>query len=148
MLSLSERKLPEEAISTVVLIVHGVGDHTPGDILEDARKGFLVATDQTGKIETIELSMFPQLDGTIQDQQVLRVINSTNQHLVIPLLWSHVHSRAVENPEKRIVSVDLTKLVSPYVYRLAIDAFRCIGKAQKGGWQVAVLTSAFFLLSA
>jgi hypothetical protein len=131
-------------VATVALVVHGVGDHTPADILGEAQKGFHASVGPTGEFETLELPAFPQLDGTAQNQVALRVKIPNSEHLVIPLVWSGVHPRAVETPERRIV-FDLTKLISPNAWRLAADAFHCVGKAKSRWWRIAVLAAALFL---
>jgi hypothetical protein len=130
-----------DEVATIALVVHGVGDHALTNLIGEAQKGFLAAAGPTAECTIYRLDEFPQLVGPARDQDCLRLQFSNRDHLVIPLLWSHVHSRTVAEPEKKL-TVDLTKLISPFAWWLVAYAFRCVLKAKRGWWRIAVLASA------
>jgi hypothetical protein len=84
--------------STVTLIVHGVGDHASGDVLQSVRKAYRAYTLRVGLDLAIEedidfSSLLPGSHGGDVSLSGLRVAFDNRTHVVAALDWSHTRSR-------------------------------------------------------
>jgi hypothetical protein len=122
-----ERLAPSSlGIATVTIVVHGVGDHSHGDIVRKAAVGLAAVgwkDVETRELERLSLGADEGGDGTT----ALEITAEGHKHLLIPLIWSRLRPRAAKEAD----------VVRPSLYRRLLrgvstflpsgwDAIRCI----------------------
>jgi pimeloyl-ACP methyl ester carboxylesterase len=141
-------RLPDETdaglkeASTIAIIVHGVGDHTPSEILNSAQSGYQNLARGAARSTMIELRDFPQPDGTSGRQRAMRIEANGQTHLVMPIVWSDLRMRATEATRRPLdrpldVSGLLGRAFAPLVFT-SFDLLRCAFKAASFTWGIAL----------
>ena len=141
---------------TVALIVHGVGDHTQMNILDELDLG-LARTLPAGSFETDRLRIdgIPQPSGQLGSVNVTRILTEGCDRLIIPVIWSREHLRAEPyikhqffigtNSVQRLY-LFIAKAARPLL-ELCGNAFRCIPKGASVRWRLALTVVALLLLA-
>jgi len=76
-----------DEVRTIAVVVHGVGDHSQIDIIDEAQRGFN-ALEPEGKVRVIETPF-----GFEAGQKALLVEVEDRKHLVVPVVWSGFWTR-------------------------------------------------------
>jgi hypothetical protein len=80
--------------STVGLVVHGIGDHSPISILEESERGFFASVPGAGiTSERLDLSDLLPADARGFSLSATRFTDGSRSHLIIALVWSGMISR-------------------------------------------------------
>ena len=79
---------------TVAIVIHGVGDHTPGEILESAADGYQALAPNGAPLEYAQIPDFPQPDRQKGIQRSLQIEANGRVHIVLPIIWSDLRMRA------------------------------------------------------
>lgn len=78
----------------IVIIVHGVGDHSTVDILDEMHQGMLREPSfKHNRVSPTVFSDFPRPDGTSGPQIALRIKTRKVLCNVVPVVWSRVRVR-------------------------------------------------------
>lgn len=139
---------------TVVLIVHGIGDHTHTNILNSFERGLaLTLPAESFTTKRLRLSKILLPSGNLGDAEVTRIQIAEKDRFVIPVIWSREHLRAEGEiayiPRLGTSSVQYLTLLMARAARpliaLSLNSFRCIPKST-GAWKVALATVSFLVL--
>ena len=150
---------------TVVVLVHGVGDHTHTDILSHLDEALRGTAPHISDVVRLKIPGFPVPNGVSSSQEAMRITIGEGQHFIIPVIWSRVRLRAAAALEffeellfpSRIrtnggynpVLGDLTPtailattlMVLPSLVFLFVDFLRCLSRCRRA-WISALLTVA------
>ena len=140
--------LPIDA-ETVIIVVHGVGDPSVVNILDEAEIGKIGLGDANAKVERETIHNFPQPGGERCDTQVLIVTSSNYLHVVIPVVWSRLHFRAATAASPVYIGGIINRIGDAIGFLLMAwsDLVLCIFKARKRIWSITLgLTSLFWLV--
>lgn len=154
----AEPAFPEAiaAASTITVVVHGVGDHTPINIFKQVERGlrsFLPPSQReaitTQKLDCSQL-LPPGTDGV--NISALKITTPSHSHIVIPLVWSRTRSRvsaAIESPPELheysgpsgqgatgAFVVHTLKIIRPLVH--LIGDVLMLPRSAAGPWKIAV----------
>jgi len=128
--------------STVALVVHGVGDHTPAEIMESASAGYLKISPESARLSYAEITEFPLPDGATGIQRSLQIEAGGHIHVVLPIVWSDLRQRASHATRPPIVRpLDIGGLIGQAFAPIIctwFDLLRCMGKAGSWGWRLAL----------
>ncbi len=128
--------------STIAIIVHGVGDHSGRRILWAAEKGFQSYSRSPATTEEVAFANLPELntsaisfgDSFGQPGRGLEIQSEEQQHFVVPLVWSRLRPRAVNEADFQSFQ-PVTKLLNQriqsttFLFPAALNALRCIPAA-------------------
>jgi hypothetical protein len=139
---------------TVVLIVHGIGDHTQTNILDSFEHG-LALTLPAGSFTTTRLRLSKVLlpSGSLGNAEVTRIQTSGVERFVIPVIWSRQHLRAegeiayiprLGSSSVQYLTLLMARAARP-LFALCMNSFRCIPKST-GAWKAALTAVSFLVL--
>lgn len=81
----------------VAIVVHGVGDHTPVDILNEAVEGAISLWGDAATTTRIEIEGLPVPKDinsfaflTRETPEALQVLMGARKHIVLPIIWSGI----------------------------------------------------------
>lgn len=139
---------------TVVLIVHGVGDHTQTNILDELGLG-LVRTLPAGSFATDRLRIdgIPQPSGQLGSVNVTRIRTVSGERFIIPVIWSREHLRAEAQIQHFIFTNSVQRLLmfiastARPLLELCGNTFRCIPKGASIRWRLALTAIALLILA-
>ena len=140
--------LPTDA-ETVIIVVHGVGDPSVVNILDEAERGKIGLDNENAKVERETVHNFPHPGGERSDTQVLIVNSSSYLHVVIPVVWSRLHFRSATAASPVYIGGIMNRIAAAIGFLLMAwsDLVLCIFKARKRVWAIILgLTSLFWLI--
>src|SRR5579872_1676100 len=139
----AERTDPLQAASTVAVVIHGIGDHRPIDILDIANA---CVTDlwkdrvATKGVRLLDLPIPPNVNnfgsGKTKEVAALEIDSEGRRHLVIPFVWSGVRHRSASMASK-IPGPTALWVALPLLFLTCADLFSSIPKA-RGFWRLWV----------
>ena len=137
----------------VGIVVHGVGDHTPSDILGELLKGLDKSQLRGHTATRYQLKDFPLPDGTTGFQDVMRIDSQNGHSFILPVVWSRLRLRAGKEigvltrgerfpPSLPFVDAVVFFLAAvPALVLLGIHSFFCVPKA-RGTWKILIFVVA------
>lgn len=136
----------------VAIVVHGVGDHTPTNILHELETGLAKLPDLKAAMVSREpIPNFPLSAGKAGLQDTLKIELGNAEASVVPVVWSGWRIRATsgieEFPPPIATPTEITETFAralPALVLLCINTFRCVPKARELKWRL--LLSLFGLL--
>src|SRR5215472_724700 len=156
-----------EEATTLTVLVHGIGDHSPVDILTEAEKGlglFLEGKDEftaeaalfgyqttsqwKGSIRVIpKFWTFPNPRESHDDQRAIEFYVDGKKHIILPVVWSGIRQRAGGSLTILSPNALFSLLIAfPALLRTCIDALRCVPNAKGLGWKAAISLAALLVL--
>ncbi len=120
----------DHEVATVAVIVHGVGDHSSGDILANALIGLGSATQSEVESETVEINGLPQLDTEAKVLRSLKVSAAGKTHLLMPTIWSGLRPRPAAILSRRGNTAELLVQTIFQLLPGVWDGLRCVPKAK------------------
>lgn len=143
---------PLQTANTVAVVIHGIGDHRPIDILEIANA---CVTDlwknriTTKGVRVLDLPIPPDVNnlgfGKTTEAPALEIESEGKRHIVIPFIWSGVRHRSASMASK-IVGPTALWVALPLLFKTCTDLFSSIPKA-RGIWRLWVFLGAAFFLA-
>jgi len=140
---------------TVALIVHGIGDHTQMDILDELGRGLeRTLPADSFEADRLRIAGIPLPSGQLGSVDVTRIRTAAGDRFIIPFIWSHDHLRAetqiqdelfIQTNSVQHFQMLIAKTARP-LFELCGNSFRCIPKSASVGWRLAL--TAFALLTA
>lgn len=122
--------------STVAIIVHGVGDHSSGRILQKALEGLKVFAGSDVKAQEVKIPGLPELENDAEAAAGLEIKTGEQTHFIVPIVWSRLRPRAANEADlgqayPGAASRVFDRLFQPIVYLFpaCINAIRCIPAA-------------------
>lgn len=126
--------------TTVTLVVHGVGDHSHVEIVAEAYESFrrVMPGGYAISCPTVEFdSSFKYVFGhhasaRSRNQMILVLQSESRKHVVIPVDWSHLRSRA-GTPDAALAVASPLQFLSTRIIQMAqvcVDIFRCVPRAR------------------
>ena len=156
-----------EEATTLTVLVHGIGDHSPVDILTEAEKGlglFLEGKDEftaeaalfgyqttsqwKGSIRVIpKFWTFPNPRESHDDQRAIEFYVDGKKHIILPVVWSGIRQKA-GGSFTISQSNALFSLIRAYpaLIRACIDSILCVPKATGTGWKSAISLAALLVV--
>ncbi|MDO8478392.1 MAG: hypothetical protein Q7W02_19790 [Candidatus Rokubacteria bacterium] len=144
---------------TVAIVVHGVGDHSDVDILDEAAKGAAAFQDSGFLVRRIQLTgipseppPYPIWEKHGDDNPSLSSLSievDGSRHVILPIVWSDFRLRAQYWPKwSDPVSIAVSIPLWGYsLLLLSVDCLRCIPKA-RAPWIPALAGVAVFVICA
>jgi hypothetical protein len=136
---------------TVALIVHGVGDHSQANILDELQMG-LESTLPPGAYETKrQWIRMPQPSGNRGDVEVTWLRTTGGDRVIIPVIWSSQHLRAETTlkslpvPHSQRLPLAIVLAARPLL-QLYSNTCRCIPKGAGVAWKLILAVAAFLVL--
>ena len=84
--------------ATVAIVVHGVGDHTSGRILQKAIEGLQGFAGNIANEEVI-LPHLPELESVFGPATGLEIKADQKIHIIVPVVWSRLRQRAANEAD-------------------------------------------------
>jgi hypothetical protein len=132
----------------IVLVVHGIGDHSSFDLLHEMYRGATSEKSLKGiKLSTMSFPNFPQSNGTETQQISFRIRTRKILCNIIPIEWSRARVRGwrvikdVPFHEGLPGFFALLALSIPSLLALCRDIMRCIPKLRSTLWRLAIAFS-------
>ena len=120
----------------MAIIVHGVGDHSSGHILQKAMEGLSIFGANKVRFEEAKILDLPELAADEEAVAGLEIEDGEQTHFLIPVVWSRLRPRAAKEADfaqayPAGASRVFDRLLQPifYLFPAFINAIRCIPKA-------------------
>lgn len=124
--------------TSVAIVVHGIGDHMPTDILWEASRGFHKLSVADCKVERLIEEDFPHPQGWRGKELLLRIEAAGETHIIVPVIWSGLRFRTSHTAlTAKGASNFLGALAAP-ILLILINAIRCLPKAGPLRWKIAI----------
>lgn len=135
--------------TTVAIVVHGIGDHTPVDILHEALKGpssIWGAAARTTQLEIEGIPIPEEVDLLAFQKRrpvALEILVNSHKLVLLPVIWSGVRRRAGRLSAKADGPMALW-VALPLIVGTCFDVLRCVPRA-RGAWKLGVLSLAILI---
>src|ERR1700722_19190167 len=131
-----------EKAGTIAIVIHGVGDNSPSEIIDSARIGYQTLAQGAAHSTIVELPDFPQPDGTSGVQRALQIEADGQIHVVMPVIWSDLRMRATHAtrpPISRPLDIGglIGRAIAPLIFT-SFDLLSCIFKSASFIWGIAL----------
>jgi hypothetical protein len=146
---------PLQSASTVAVVIHGIGDHKPVNILDAAENCIATLWKDKAATARIKLQNLPVPRdvntfgyGSDKDVEALEIQTEGRRHIVIPMVWSGMRFRSERMAGKAQGPMALW-VALPALFQTCANLFCSVRKA-RGLWSLLVFSGAclFFLLLA
>jgi hypothetical protein len=146
-----------QSARVVAIVVHGVGDHSPTDLLAELTTGLNAMQREDVRVNRYEGADFPLPNGDAGPQDILRIDSNNGTSFVVPVVWSDVRLRAAASlrtfgpPDDFGSSIPLIQVIVhliaaiPALILLPIHTLCCVPKA-RGVWKAVLILLAGVLV--
>ena len=133
----------------LVIVVHGVGDHSPENIIGDAKVGYESMGGLVADAHPVVIEGLLDADGARPPRDALEIVAGGAKHVIIPYVWSRPWERSAARAALMLPGFDLSRILLPLygvLFGLVADILKCVPKARGTAWKCALVLLALLTL--